>query len=247
MKAIVLAGGSLEDPFAKRFGVATKALVPFRGRPQVEYALEALASNGLETIFIGPEAELNPAPKTCLPDQGSMIANLEAALNAVGPAGGREMVVVTSGDMPLITEKAVRFVIENAPRAALVYSIVRKEEIEKNFPGMRRTYARLREGSFTGGNITLLDPWLFLPALPLAKKAIALRKNPLALARLIGLDVLLGLLLGKVALAGLEARVSKILRIPARALVVPYPEVGIDMDSEEDLAWLQKRLPTKEP
>jgi hypothetical protein len=64
---------------------------------------------------------------------------------------------------------------------------------------------------------------------------VALRKRPLALARLIGLDILLKLLLGRLSLHELEARARRILGVEARALVTPYPEVGVDVDQEEDL------------
>jgi hypothetical protein len=129
----------------------------------------------------------------------------------------------------------VRFVLERAPEAALVYPIVPKEAVEARFPGNRRTYARLKEGTFTGGNLLLLDKALFFQALPLARRVVALRKRPLALARLIGLDILLKLLLGRLSLPELEARARRILGVEARALVTPYPEVGVDVDKEEDL------------
>ena len=110
-----------------------------------------------------------------------------------------------------------------------------KEAVEARFPRTKRTYARLREGTFTGGNLLLLDKSLFRKALPLARRVVALRKRPLALARLVGWDVLLKLLLGRLSLAEVEARAQRILGVEARALVTPYPEVGVDVDREEDL------------
>jgi len=144
-------------------------------------------------------------------------------------------VLVATGDIPHLTEEAVRFVLDKAPEAALVYPIVPKEAVEARFPRTKRTYARLREGTFTGGNLLLLDKSLFRKALPLARRVVALRKRPLALARLVGWDVLLKLLLGRLSLAEVEARAQRILGVEARALVTPYPEVGVDVDREEDL------------
>ncbi len=63
----------------------------------------------------------------------------------------------------------------------------------------------------------------------------ALRKRPLALARRIGWDILLKLLLGRLSLGDLEARARRLLGVEARALPTPYPEVGVDVDREEDL------------
>ncbi|BDG17264.1 NTP transferase domain-containing protein [Thermus brockianus] len=228
MEAIVLGGG--EEAWARKYGVRSKALVPYRGRPLAAWVLSALAEAGLSVLYVGENPGLAPPPRLTLPDQGSLLANLEAALAHVE---GR--VLVATADIPHLTPEAVRFVLERAPEAALVYPIVPKEEVEARFPRTRRTYARLKEGTFTGGNLLLLDKALFFQALPLAKRVVALRKRPLALARLVGLDILLKLLWGRLSLAEVEARASRILGVEARALVTPYPEVGVDVDREEEL------------
>ncbi len=230
----MLAGGSADDPLAKKFGVASKTLVPYRGRPLVEYTLEALAQAGLDIILVGLQAALNPTPSQSLPDHGSLLANLEAGIHAVQG----EKVLVATGDMPFLTAEAVRWILQNTPQAGFVYSIIAQKTIEERFPRMRRTYARIREGSFTGGNIVLIDKKLFFTALPLLKRALKLRKNPLALAQMIGFGTLLRVLLGRADIAGLEAKVSQIIGVPARALMTPYAEVGVDIDKEEDLRWL---------
>ncbi|MEN2983356.1 MAG: NTP transferase domain-containing protein [Thermus sp.] len=228
MEAIVLGGG--EEAWARKYGVRSKALVPYRGKPLAAWVLSALAGAGLSAIYVGENPGLSPAPRLTLPDRGSLLENLEAAL---AHAEGR--VLVATADLPHLTPEAVRFVLERAPQAALVYPIVPKEAVEARFPHTRRTYARLREGVFTGGNLLLLEKALFYRALPLAKQAVALRKKPLALARLIGWDILLKLLLGRLSLGELEARASRILGVEARALLTPYPEVGVDVDREEEL------------
>ena len=236
MNAVVLAGGSPADPLAARFGVASKTLVPVHGRPMVEYTLESLRGAGVERIvYVGPPAGLDPAPDVLVPDRGSLIANLEAGL----AEADSQKVVVASGDNPFITTEAVSWLLQNAPDVALVYPIVPKEAVEKRWPGMRRTYARLRDGVFTGGNIIILDRELFERALPMARKIIELRKKPLALARLIGFGVLVKLLLGRLTIAELEARAEKLFGVPMKALITPYPEVGVDADSEEDFKWLE--------
>jgi molybdopterin-guanine dinucleotide biosynthesis protein A len=234
MDAIVLAGGKADDPLARRFGVANKTLVPFRGRPLVEYTLEALHRSGLEVILVGPEARLNPPPRQRIADQGSMLGNLEAAL----ALAQSQKVLVATADMPFLGPESVRWILGQAPLAGLVYTAIPKPVVEQRFAGMRRTYARTKEGQFTGGNIVLLDKTLFAQALPVIRKAIALRKQPLALAGMIGWGVLLKTLLGQISIPELEARISKLLGMSACALITPYAEVGVDLDREEDLKWL---------
>ena len=215
--------------------MANKTLVPYQGRPVVEYTLGALHQCGLGIILVGPEVSLNPPPFKRLPDRGSMLDNLEAAL----ALAGSQTVLVATGDMPFLKPESVRWILDQAPQAGLVYTAIPKEAVEKRFAGMRRTYARTREGQFTGGNIVLLDKTLFAQALPIIRKAIALRKQPLALAGLIGWGVLFKTLLGQITIPELEARISKLLGMNARALITPYAEVGVDLDREEDLRWLE--------
>ncbi|MDX2003699.1 MAG: NTP transferase domain-containing protein [Meiothermus sp.] len=235
MEAIILAGGKADEPLALKYGVANKTLVPYKGRPLVEYTLEALSAAGLEVILVGPRADLRPAPARFVAAAGGMIDNLEAGIRA---AQGRK-VLVSTGDMPFLGVEAVRWVLHNAPQAGFVYTVVAQDTIERRFPKMRRTYARIREGSFTGGNIVVVDKNLFFTALPLLKRAVALRKQPLALAQMIGLGTLLSVILGRATIPGLEAKVSQLLGVPARALVTPFAEVGVDLDKEGDLAWLE--------
>lgn len=225
MDAIVLAGG--REAWAPG---GRKALLPYRGRRVVEWVLLALKAHGLRVVYVGDDPGLTPAPDLVLPDQGGILDNLEAAL---GQTQGR--VLVATGDLPHLTPEAVGFVLRQAPEAALVYTIVPKAQVEERFPGSKRTYARLKEGVFTGGNLVLLDKALFFQALPLARRVVALRKRPLALARLIGWDILLKLLLGRLSLKELEARAQQILGVEARALITPYPEVGVDLDRPEEL------------
>jgi len=238
--AVVLAGGSPDDPLAQRYGVASKTLVPVRGRPLVEFTLEALRATPEvdRIVYVGPVPAqgLAPAPDAVLPDQGSLLANLESGLAEAQST----RVVVASGDNPFITPEAVRDVLERAPKeAALVYPIVPKAAVERRWPGMRRTYARLREGTFTGGNLIVLDKALFERALPMARKIIALRKRPFALAGVVGWGLLFRLLLGRLGIADVERRAEQLFHMPMSALVSEHPEIGVDADSEEDLRWFE--------
>ena len=242
MNAVLLAGGRAEDPLARAFGAPSKGFVPLAGRPMAAWVAEALRAGGVKRlVLVAPEAAPSLSEDARISDRGSLLENVAAGLRAAG-AGP---VLVAAADAPLIPAEAVRFVARAEPGAAFVYPIVPRAAVEARWPGMRRTYARLKEGSFTGGNLMRLDPELFFEAEPLIARLIALRKRPLALARLVGLDVLVKLLIGRLSVAELEARAERIIQVPVKAVVAAYPEIGVDADKPEDLPFFERELEAK--
>jgi hypothetical protein len=57
-----------------------------------------------------------------------------------------------------------------------------------------------------------------------------------------GLGALVKLLLGQLTITELEQTVSRILGVPAVALISQFAEIGFDVDKPEDLALVQERF-----
>ena len=240
--AVVLGGG--QDALAAHAGVASKALVPFHGKPLGLYVLEALRESSQVTrvIYVG---EPNPlfAPyvdRVVAPGEGmadSLRGGLEAALALSTPEG---RLLAVSADLPWLTAEAVDHVLsagaDSLDGAALVYPVVSKGAAEAQFPGQKRTYARFKEGVFTGGNLIVLRPGMVPTLLPFVDRAYRARKNPLALAALIGPGILLKFIMGRLPLAVLERRISELLQGSVRALPTPYAALGADVDKPEHLS-----------
>jgi len=244
----VLGGGDPGDPFAAAHGVAVKGLIPLAGEPMALHVLRALRASGCvsRVAYVGPTTPaMDPWIDERVTDHGTLLSNLEAgveALAAPGLAPGERVLVVTA-DIPLVTAAQLAGLLRAAPAdAALVYPVVRREDCERAYPGVRRTYARVREGSFTGGNVFLLDPRLVGQFLPRLREVLAARKAPLKLAALIGPGVLLRLLTRRLTVPELEARVSRLLGVPARALITPHAAIGTDVDQDADLRLAQASL-----
>lgn len=246
--AVVLGGGDPGDPFAAAHGVKVKPLIPVAGEPMALHVLRAL--RGSERVarvaYVGPlTPTLEGHVDVRVTDHGTLLSNLEAgveALRGLGLAPGERVLVVTA-DVPLLTAADVRDVLDSAPLdAGLVYPVVRREICEAAYPGVKRTYARLRDGTFTGGNLFILDPALIGQFLPRLREVLAARKAPLRLAGLIGWDVLLRLLTGRLSVRQLEERVSGLLGVKACALVTPHAAVGTDVDKDADLTLAERQL-----
>ncbi|MBX8465495.1 MULTISPECIES: NTP transferase domain-containing protein [unclassified Deinococcus] len=246
--AVVLGGGDPGDPFAAAHGVKVKPLIPVAGEPMALHVLRALRGSGRvgRVAYVGPTTpELDDLIDERVTDHGTLLSNLEAGVDALRAAGLQpgERVLVVTADVPMLRAGEVRSVLDAAPAGAgLVYPVVRREVCEAAYPGVKRTYARLRDGTFTGGNLFLLDPALIGQFLPRLREVLAARKAPLKLAGLIGPGVLLRLVTGRLSVAALEAKVSALLGVPARALITPHAAVGTDVDKDEDLTLAEAQL-----
>lgn len=239
MDFIVLAGGSPEEPLAQSQKVAAKSQVILDGRPMVDYVIAAIRESGVagRVVCIGPQLELAHPPDIWLPDLGSSLSNLKQSLAHVQG----EQVAVATADDPFLSPAAIAWVVNNAsPQAKFVYPVVNQLEVEKRWPGMKRTYARLVEGKFTGGNLMIIAPASFENISQIAERIVKNRKNVFALARIIGVGVLFKFLIRRLKITDIEARAEQILGQPLQALITPFPEIGVDIDDQEDLAWWGK-------
>lgn len=242
--AVVLGGGDPGDAFAAANGARVKALIPIQGVPMGLYVLRALQESGVirQVAYVGPTTpEMDGLIQCRVTDRGSLLSNLEAGVLALHPQPGERVLVVTA-DIPLLSAQELREVLEAAPNASLVYPVVRREDCEAAYPGVKRTYARLQDGTFTGGNLFLLDPALIGRFLPRLREVLGARKQPLKLASLIGLDTLFKLLFGRLTVSELESKVSQLLGVPARALMTHHAAIGTDVDKESDLSLIQQEM-----
>jgi len=242
--ALVLAGGEANPALAH--GVPNKAFAPLSGRPMVEFVLGALrAARSIRRVAIVAPMPL-PAGAAgyvdvAVADRGTLLDNVAAGLSALG---GTSPVLATGADIPLLTPGAIDAFVEAglALDAEIVYGVVRREDVCREFPGIRKTFVRLREGTLTGGSVILLDPRAFTRARSAIERAVRARKRPWELARLFGLRTVFGLLTGTLRIPALERRVAHLTGVRARALVCRTPEIAIDVDSQETLSIVRERL-----
>ena len=101
----------------------------------------------------------------------------------------------------------------------------------------------MREGTFTGGNLFLVNPAIVQRVAPKIRAFLDYRKSPLKMVSLLGWGFTLRyVLLRNLSLEELEEKVSRMLDIKGAVVVCPWPEVGIDVDKPSDLALMQSVL-----
>ncbi|CAN5892128.1 nucleotidyltransferase family protein [soil metagenome] len=235
----MLGGGGGGDALASAAGVATKALVPLGGKPLGAYVLAALQKSLCvgHFTYVGTCAGLEPhlgVCDVCVPAGTSLSHSLALGLGSA-LAQKPTRLLVLSADIPWVTPQALDRFVTDAPAADLVYPVIPQKVAEARFPGQKRTYAAVREGRFTGGNMTLLTPDAVGALLGFMDRLYEGRKNPLTLASIFGLNTAFRLLAGRVTIPELETRATKLLGVSARAYISPDASLGADVDKQEHL------------
>lgn len=228
-------------------GPGSKALIKIKGKAMVEYVVRALRESKQvgQIAVVGPVKQL----KLCLKDEVDHFIEgedslLENALKGLKLFQDEHRVLLLTSDIPMLTAQALDHFITQCDDtgADLCYPIVRKEDNQAKFPTAKRTYARLKEGTFTGGNILYVNPRAVDRCISFAKQMIEYRKKPWKMCRVLGWNFVFGLLVGSLTIPGIEERISRLLDMKVAAILSPYPEISNDVDKESDLAVAREHL-----
>jgi len=161
VSAVVLAGRANEGVFRELSDAPNEALIDIAGRPMLAYILDALTGSksvGRVVVVGTPDvAQHLPDGVDLLRAGNDVIANASLGLAAVDQQ--RPALLVTS-DIPLITPEVIDGFVKQclASPAELCYPAIPRGDAEARFPNVKRTYAKLREGTYTGGNVFMIDP-----------------------------------------------------------------------------------------
>lgn len=253
LDALVLAAADNSGRLRQASSEAFEALIPIGKQPMVAYVTGALsrARRVGRIICVGPPAVVEAAVAGAqaaaaevvgVEPGARLIDNLERGLHASKTG---HVVVVTS-DIPLLqphmVDDFVRRCEEGGELFDVWYAVVERSAGERAYPSVRRTWVRLSDGTFTGGNVMVVARDIVQRTRRLLGPALDARKSPLTLAKLLGLAAVLRFLVGRLSIADAEQRVSAMLGIRGKAVVTPYAEIGIDVDKPSDLELARRFL-----
>jgi GTP:adenosylcobinamide-phosphate guanylyltransferase len=257
MDAVVTAGGIPlpEEPLYPLTQGHPKAMLDMAGKPMIQWVLDALteAKSVENVILVGltEKSGLKCGKKMYfVPNQGKIVENLQAgARKAMEINKKAKHVVLVSSDLPGITGEMVDWTVGTAMQTDedIYYSVVKREVMDKRYPGSKRTFTHLKDMEVCGGDLNVArlkflaggdtDVWT---------RITDARKSPLKQAALVGFDTAFLLLIGQLTLAKAVETVTSRLHLTGRAIVSPYAEVGMDVDKPHQLELvrddLKKRL-----
>jgi len=252
MDAIVTAGGIPQpnDPLYNLSRGEAKALIDIAGKPMIQWVLDALseARNVDNVIIVGlsPKSHLQcKKPLHYLPNQGKMLANLIAGVEKsleLNPQN--QYVLIVSSDIPTLQPHMVDWLVETCGQTQddLYYGVCRREVMERRFPDSRRTYTRLKDMEVCGADMNIVHVNMARQHLEVWEALIANRKNPLAQARVLGLDTFFLLLTRRITLDEAVQRFSQRIGVKGRAIVWQYAEPCMDVDKPHQLEVVRADL-----
>ena len=253
--AVVLAADRFSgDPLAKAAGVSSKCLVPAGGKPMVLRVLDALeeAQEVGAVILCGPQravvegtaalaARIASGRVTWVGNRESPSSSASHVLRALPDANP---VLVTTADHALLTAPMVDLFCSEARStgADIVVGLAAQRVVQAAFPETRRTVIQMREGGYCTCNLfafltprsrSVADFW---------RSVERERKKPLRVIGAFGWWSVILYLLRLLSLKqGLE-RISRRLGLRAAAVLMPFPEAAVDVDTVRDWKLVEARL-----
>ncbi|MFV8817812.1 nucleotidyltransferase family protein [Haliea sp. E17] len=255
VSVVVLAGDrSKADALIRSSDAGSKAMIDIDGTPMVRRVLNALrkARSVQDITLSGPEAAevATDAQLQQWVDQGEVkwrppgISPSTSAFETMQEMDSEVPVLLTTADHPLLTAEIVdAFARQSlADPVDLTVGLAPHALVTDAYPGIHKTVLRFSDGDFCGCN-------LFAFVTPEGRRAAKFwrqieqqRKKPLVLVGLLGWWAILRYRLGMLSLEEALAKLGKRLGLRIRAVILPYANAAIDVDSIADLMLVKGSL-----
>ncbi len=251
--AIVLAADrGHPDPVAQASGASCKAMAPVGGTPMLVRVLEALrAAEAVDAVILSgpPRAVIDNDPLLqqvlaspglrWQPSRQSPSTSAAAALKTIG---ADTPVLVTTADHALLSPAMVNHFCDQAQLAAadVTVALAAYDAIMRAYPGMRRTATRFQDGPFCACNLFAFLNARGRRAVDFWRQVEDERKKPWKMINKLGWLVVLKYLMGRLRLDEALERASQLLEIRAAAVMMPFPEAAVDVDTPSDWHFVEE-------
>lgn len=254
--AVVLAADRRAgDAVAAAAGTPCKALAPVGGVPMVKRVLQALADSARvdRVTLVGPPRALLQGD----PDLDAMVGTNRigwvepdsspsaSALRGLNAQPAEQPVLLTTADHALLSPEIVDHFLREAEASGcdFLVGMARLETVQAGFPGTRRTATRLRGGPYCSCNLFAFATPESRRLAPFWRRVEQQRKKPWrVIAGAFGWLAVLRYLAGRLTLEQALARLSARLGVRVGAVVLPFAEAAVDVDTPADHALVEAAL-----
>jgi len=237
---LILAGqrAGVVDPLCEAAGVSHKAQIPVAGVPMLDRVARALIDSGLsKNLYIS----------------GFSGSDFKQVSSGNGPADSVALALkdiskypclITTCDHALLTPEIVRSFVDGAKvtGADICVGFATETVIQASFPDTKRTYLRFSDESVSGCNLFYIANEEGAKAIAFWQSVQHLRKNPLKLAKKIGVTIGLKYAAGRLSLKEAFNYAADRIGISAAPVLLPFAEAAIDVDKPADLVLVEKIL-----
>jgi hypothetical protein len=219
---------------------SSKALLRINGKTMSEYVINAAkgARSVDKVIMIGDKRKLESAlsdkPDAFIESKGSI---LEALNRGIDYLGREKPILVCTSDIPMITPAAINEFADKSLmlKADLCYPLIEKKLMNARFPEIELSFLKIKEGSFTGGNLIYVSPNVSSQGLAFVEKILEFKKNPVKMAGILGFSFMMEYSMGTITIEKIEKKFSGIANIKIKSVLSGYPEIAFDIKKAADV------------
>lgn len=257
---LILAGkrdGKL-DPLAERAGVSHKAVVPIRGKPLIQWVLEAAAAAWPDNrilVSIHDGGVLAPLPIVERLTASGRLQITEArqgiveSLEAAVESGASWPLLITTGDNVLVTPEALRRLHDEAVAAGAgaALSLATREQIHAAHPEGQRRFYEFRDKAISNCNAYWLRDADALKAAESFRGGGQFIKTPGAILKAFGLWNLIGFRRKWWSLDKAMANLSRRFGVKVTPVFVTDGALAVDVDNERTYKIAETLIESRKP
>jgi len=244
---VILAGGKISEPLSAFSD--NRATIKINDKYIISYVVDAIKKAGFtrENIVAIVAEDTMPAlfdlNIQLLPSTDSIVKNMMRGSQNF-PSSEYDKIVFVTGDLPLLTSQALIDFIDRSLAAdvTFTYPIISKEVSENTFANSDRTYVKIKDGEFTGGNLFCVNIDFLHDKGELIENIYSYRKTPLKLAGLLGGQFIFKYIRRQLSISEIEQKAEGLIGSTVKAIITQYPEIGFDVDKPSDLSIVEKYL-----
>ena len=261
LPCIITAGGipTPRDPLFALTNGRPKAMLDMHGRPMLQWVLDGVQGAACvgEVVVVGLDDAadrdaLRPQrPVHHLPNQRSLVGNVQVGLQWVRQnLPEAQMALLCSADIPHLQSFMVdELVAECAPFDKLFYyTIAERKIIEAQYPNSGRTFTKLRNAEFAGGDLFVVQLKVLEKTQPAFWESLTnARKRPWQMAKLVGLGTLWRLLTRQLTVGEAAELAGRMMGAdgPIGVIFLRHAAVAMDADKPAQVVLLRQKRPMR--
>ena len=242
MRAVITAGGTVDEAFARELGTPVKALAPFGSRTLLDVVLAACDGAGIDGVAVVGDAEVAAHLR------GSGVRTIDAAVDGAAhvaralDAWPHEPFVYLTSDLPFASAAGVRDLIARSDGLALSMGLTSHAAFAARFPDAPPAGVTLRGERVVNAGAFVFAPEGVAPVRAFAARLFDARKSPLAMARLLGPGLLMRFALRRLGVTQIEDYARARLAVSLAAVRDCDPTLCYDVDTLAEYRYACTRL-----